>query len=287
MKFLVIGGSGFLGSHIADELTNCGYEVTILDVQYSKWLNSKQKMIIGDLLDLDFLNQIVSGFDYVYHFAALSDLNVAKSRPIESAKINILGTINVLEACKNNNIKRLFYASSIYVNSRDGSFYRCSKIAAESYIEEYFNQYALNYTILRYGSLYGPRSDNHNGLWRIISRALQTKIISFEGSSESLREYIHVIDAAIASVSVLDNEFVNKQLVLTGQEPMKLKDLLHMIAEILGEEYVVKFGEEYNGHYIRTPYSFKKDFAKKYIPPMHIDLGQGILELIKEIEKKV
>ena len=63
MKFLVIGGSGFLGSHIADELTNCGYEVTILDVQYSKWLNSKQKMIIGDLLDLDFLNQIVSGFE--------------------------------------------------------------------------------------------------------------------------------------------------------------------------------------------------------------------------------
>jgi UDP-glucose 4-epimerase len=286
MKFLVIGGSGFLGSHIADELTNCGYEVTILDKQYSKWINSKQQMVVGNLLDLDFLNRLISGFDYVYHFAALSDLNDARCRPLESATINILGTINVLEACKNNKIKRLFYASSIYVNSRDGGFYRCSKIAAESYIEEYYNEYGLNYTILRYGSLYGSRSDNHNGLWRIISRALQTKIISFEGSSESLREYIHVTDAAIASVSALDQQFENKQLVLTGQEPMKLNDLLHMIAEILGDGYTVEFGEKYSGHYIRTPYSYKKDFAKKYIPPTHIDLGQGILELIKEIENQ-
>jgi hypothetical protein len=83
----------------------------------------------------------------------------------------------------------------IYVYSRDGGFYQCSKQSAEHYVEEYQRRYGLDYTILRYGSLYGPRSDHRNGLWRIVKSALDAGGVSYQGSSEEIRDYIHVEDA--------------------------------------------------------------------------------------------
>ena len=77
--------------------------------------------------------------------------------------------------------------------------------------------YGLDYTVLRYGTLYGPRSDHHNGLWRIVKHALETGKLSYGGSPEAMREYIHVEDAARASVAALGEEFRNQHVVLTGQ----------------------------------------------------------------------
>ena len=109
----------------------------------------------------------------------------------------------------------------MYVYSRDGGFYRCSKQAAEQYVEEYKRTYDLDYTILRYGSLYGPRADQSNGLYRIVKNAVESGVVRYQGSSEALREYIHVDDASLASVTALNDEFCNKSVVLTGQEPMR------------------------------------------------------------------
>ena len=97
----------------------------------------KQNIVIGDLSDIKKINKVVKNSDYVFHFAGFSDLNLALNKPRETAEQNILGTINILEACKKFNIKRIIHASSIYVNSTQGGFYRSSKRAAEDYIEEY------------------------------------------------------------------------------------------------------------------------------------------------------
>ena len=148
-KVLVLGGSGFLGSHVADHLTNLNYEVSIYDQIESKWLKSSQTMIIGNLLDYKNLNKILSGFDYVYNFAAKADLNDTLRKPIETIETNILGNMNVLKACHENKIKRFIYGSTVYVNSSAGGFYRCSKQAAENYIEEFYKQFGLEFTILR------------------------------------------------------------------------------------------------------------------------------------------
>ncbi len=285
-RVAVIGGSGFLGSHVADALSEAGYHVLILDRYESLWRKSDQEMIIGNIMDLDLLNSVISGCHAVYNFAAIADLDEAITKPVETVEINILGNVNILEACRKYNVERYIYASTVYVNSREGGFYRCSKRAAEQYVEQYQVSYGLNYTILRYGSLYGPRSDNHNGLWRVVKNALETGKVSYNGSAEAMREYIHVADAAKASVVALGEDFCNKHVVLTGQEPMRVMDLLKMLAEILGIPQQVEFiNSEHPGHYIRTPYAYQPKLGRKYVPPLHVDLGQGLLDLIMDIQK--
>jgi UDP-glucose 4-epimerase len=277
----VIGGAGFLGSHVADALTAAGYHVRIYDRKASEWLHDGQEMIIGNLMDVESLEAAVQGSDIVYNFAALADLSQALEKPIETVQINVLGNAHVLEACRLHGVQRFVYASTVYVYSREGGFYRCSKQAAEHYVEEYQRVFGLDFTILRYGSLYGPRSDSSNGLYRIVKNALENGIVSYQGSPNTMREYIHVEDAARASVTALGEEFSNQSVVLTGQEPMRVLDMLEMLTEILGLSRAIEFVPgEHLGHYVRTPYAYQPKLGRKYMPPMHVDLGQGLLELI-------
>ena len=111
--------------------------------------------------------------------------------------------------------------------------------------------------------------------------------LKYEGNIESVREYIHVEDAARASVIALGDEFRNEHVVLTGHEPLKVIDMLKMLAEIMGIDKEVQFENlPYPGHYIRTPYSYQTKLGRKFIPPMHIDLGQGLLQLIQIIKNQ-
>jgi len=287
-KAVVVGGSGFIGSHVADHLSDAGYQVTIYDKIQSQWLRNDQEIVIGDIQDSEKLNQTIVGAEVVYNFAALADLNQALEQPLKTVNINILGNLNVMEACHAHGVKRFIYASTVYVHSREGGFYRCSKQASETYVEEYQKIYGLDYTILRYGSLYGPRADATNGLYRLVKSALKSGIVGYEGDVEAMREYIHVEDAARASVDALGDKFINESVVLTGQEPMRVIDMLKILAEILGySPDSVKFIEnKYAGHYVRTPYAYQPKLGRKYIPPMHVDLGQGLLQVINEINQQ-
>jgi UDP-glucose 4-epimerase len=286
-KACVIGGAGFLGSHVADRLTEAGYSVCVFDRRESQWLQPGQSMLVGDLQDMDALTKAIAGAEVVYNFAAIADLNDALDKPAMTVKVNVLGTVNVLEACRANGVKRFVYASTVYVYSREGGFYRCSKQAAEHYVEEYQRAFGLDFTILRYGSLYGPRSDETNGLYRVVRDALARGKISYMGNPESIREYIHVEDAARASIVALGDEFRNESVVLTGSQPMRVLDMLKMLAEIMGLPDVVDFRDEnYAGHYVRTPYAYQPKLGRKYAPPLHVDLGQGLLQLIDEVRKQ-
>jgi UDP-glucose 4-epimerase len=101
-----------------------------------------------------------------------------------------------------------------------------------------------------------------------------------------MREYVHVEDVAAASVSILGESFKNQSIILTGQEPMRVYDLLQMLSEIMGITDNIEFVDiEYEGHYIRTPYSYQPKLGRKFIPPLHVDLGQGLLQLIGEVQQ--
>ena len=241
MKILVTGGSGFLGSHVADHLSKAGHKVTIYDKKKSSWLRGDQTMIIGDMLDAKKLKKAISKSEIVYHFAALADINEAIQKPIDTASINILGTVLALQFSSKYKIKRFVHASSIYVNSKEGGFYRCSKKAAEDYVEEYNNLHGVNFTILRFGSLYGERSNNTNGVHSIVNRAIKNHELIYSGSKKTLREYINVKDAAKASVNILKNKYKNKHIILTGKEKIRVYDLLKMLGEILKISKNVKF----------------------------------------------
>lgn len=284
LQVTVVGGSGFLGSHVADQLSATGHRVKIFDRVASPWRRDDQEMIVGDILDAEALLETVAGAEAVFNFAALADLNEALENPVDTVRTNVLGNVLLLEACRIAKVRRYMYASTLYVFSRDGGFYRCSKQAAEHYVEEYQRTFGLDYTILRYGSLYGPRADERNGLFRIVKRALESGVIRYEGSAEAMREYIHVEDAARTSVLALGDDFRNESVVLTGQEPMRVLDLMKMLAEILGIPDAVEFVDgDYPGHYVRTPYAYVPKPGRKYLPPLHVDLGQGLLQLIEEI----
>ncbi len=289
MKITVIGGSGFLGSHVADQLSISGHHVRIFDMKISPWLRPDQEMIVGDLMNLEDIDKAIQDSDVVYHFAALADLNDAITKPIETVKINVLGTVQVLELCRKYEIKRFIYASTVYVYSREGGFYRCSKQASEHYIEEYNKAYGLDYTILRYGSLFGPRSDDSNGLFRIVRDAIKSGNLQISKvSPEAIREYIHVEDAAKASVVALSDDFKNESIVLTGHEPMSVEDFMKMLAEIMGFSTQVQFlDSQKSGHYIRTPYAYQPKLGRKYTPPLHVDLGQGLIQLINEVSQSL
>ena len=286
---LVTGGAGFLGSHISEELSNRGYLVTILDQRSSPWLRDDQRMIVGDILSTDDVDRAIQGVEYVFHLAGFSDLNAARTEPKATARLNIEGTINLLEASRRSGVVRFLFASTVYVYSRAGSFYRCSKQACEAYIEEFQRSFGLDYTILRYGSLYGPRSDERNGVYRLLQQAAQGEAISHHGTPDDTREYIHVEDAARLSVNSLNDEFTNQHLVLTGQYPMRIRDLFTMFSEVLGREVEVNYEsspqDESNGHYTVTPYSFHPRVGRKLTSSLSVDMGQGILQILEEIHR--
>ena len=288
MNITVFGGAGFLGSHVCDKLSEAGRAVRIFVMRPSAWLRPDQTMIVGDILDEAAVDAAVAGSDAVYNFAGIADIGEAGARPLDTAKFNILGNIVALEAARKAKVKRFVFASSLYVYSQDGGFYRCSKQACEIFIENYQRAFGLDYTILRYGSLYGPRSDSRNAIYRFVREALENRRIAYYGRPTALREYIHVYDAAIASEDILAPEFANQNIVLSGQQPMRVKDLLKMIAEMLGGRIEFDFlGDEHHGHYEITPYSFSPKIGKKMIPRLSVDLGQGILSVMEDVHREL
>lgn len=288
MKILVTGGSGFLGSHIADVLSDAAHEVTIFDIRKSPYLRQDQKMIVGDILDQEALDKSVKNQDVIYHFAGIADIDECATRPVDTAKYNILGTVQLLEACRRAGIKRFVFASSAYVYSDSGSFYAASKQASESFIENFSKLYDLKYTCLRYGSLYGQRADNRNSIYRLIKQAIRNGKIVYRGTGEEVREFIHVQDAAQISVAILQPEFENQYIILTGAEKMRYIDLLEMIREMLGNKIEIEIlPSERKAHYKITPYNFSPKLGRKMVNNPHIDMGQGLLQCMAEIYEKV
>ena len=284
MNILVTGGAGFLGSHICEALSNAGHNVTVFDRIPSPYLLPNQTMQIGNLLNQEALDRAVNGQDIVYHFAGIADIDICANHPIDVVNVNIGGTVRLLEACRKANVKRFIFASSAYVFSDSGLFYRTSKQACEAFIEDYAPCYGLAYTILRYGSLYGPRADSHNSIHRILTEAVETGHITYYGDGQERREYIHVRDAAESSVHILSPEFENQHIMLTGIECFYYSELLEMIKEIMkGDVELTVLPRKRSAHYKMTPYSFTPRPGRKLVNNPYVDFGQGILECLQEI----
>ena len=137
--------------------------------------------------------------------------------------------------------------------------------------------------------MYGPRSNEDNSIYYFIKQALNNKKINYEGKADSIREYIHVRDAAKVCLDILDDEYINQHFVITGAQPKKVKNTIKMIAEILNmNEIDVDFEMGENSyHYEFTPYSYNPSVGKKFTLPVHIDFGQGILQLIEQIKNEI
>lgn len=287
-KVVVFGGSGFLGSHVADALSEQGFEVVIYDLKRSPYLKKRQIMVEADVLDEIKVNKVLKDVDYAYNFSGISDIDRCSKEIIAAVRSNMLGHAIILNGCARYKIKRIIYASSIYVYGRHGSFYRVTKQSCEQLTEQYYEQHRIPYTILRYGSLYGPRAQKWNGVYKYIYQAVKENKINYDGSGDEKREYIHVLDAARLSTDVLrDNGYKNKCVVITGQYTLSSRDLLTMISEMLSNKVKINFTQKPSPHHYNiTPYAYSPTIGIKLTANPSIDMGEGIFRQIEEMSKR-
>lgn len=289
MKIAVFGGAGFLGSYLIEELTRRKHEVFCCDIQEPRF-SSDAQYIPSNIMDKEKVEQTFEKyqFDVVFNLAGFANLDKAIQAPYETIQLNVTGNLNILEAARKFEVKRYVYASSAYAMSDKGTFYGISKLSSEKIIKEYGAKFDLPYTILRYGSIYSERDFDNNYIFNLIRRAVNEEKIIHPGDGEEIREYIHARDAAKLSADIIeDDSFLNEYLTLTGVERMKRSELFQMINEILGGKITVELKNSgYHNHYKYTPYSFSPEESKKLVPNPYIDMGQGILNCIKEVHKK-
>lgn len=286
----VFGGSGFLGTYIVNELIACGYKVLVFDKKNSDFIPNEVYHEL-DILDRAAVEHVFTknSIDYVYNLAGFANLDKAIDFPIEAFNLNVIGNLHIIEAAKNAKVKRFVFASSAYAMSDKGSFYGISKLSSEKVVEEYKKRYNLNYTILRFGSVYSERDFENNYIYNLIHKAIKSGKINHSGDGNEIREYIHAADAAKLSVQILEKtEFEGKHLMLTGVERLKRVELFQMINEILGNKISVELANDgYKNHYRYTPYSFIPQESQRLTPNPYIDMGQGILNCIKEVHANI
>lgn len=289
-RILIFGGSGFIGLALANRLVGLGYKnVTLADLKPPQ--STEKESIPYIWCDLMIEESIIEVYKkvrpkVVFNLAGLAELDKAIEFPKKTMQLNVIGNITLLEASIEYGIELFVYASSAYAMNEKGSFYGISKLTSEKVIEEYYNKYNLNYSILRYGSIYAASDFDNNYLFQLVKTALETKKIIHNGDGEELREYIHVKDVAELTVKVMEDKGLwNSAWMLTGNERMKRNELFEMIREIIGnEELEIHYsGEGDNNHYKLTPYTFQGTSARKIIANPHYDMGQGILECVQKV----
>lgn len=287
MRVGITGGAGFLGSHVSDALLLAGHDPVVMDLP-GAFVPDDRMFVEVDVTRQEGLVEALTGCDAVFHCAAVADLGEARQDPRRALEVNVMGTLNVLEAAASSGARRFMHASSVYALSSSGSIYRTSKQASERLVQDLSVQLGLESTILRFGSLYGPRSDAHNAIRRMVHQAIRENRIDFWGDGSEVREYIHVRDAASLAVVALDAQYVDQALHITGQERITTLQLMETINEMLGGVVEITLRDEpFEGRYRLTPYSLETVQGMRMVSTTYVDLGLGLLESLREAQEQL
>ena len=264
---MVTGGCGFIGSHIVDKLLSEGYDVAVVDnLSTGNQENIKGKNVSFyqcDILSDDFF-KVVADFhpDYIIHEAAQVSVSHSMSHLTYDTQVNILGSVNVIESAKQNNVKKIIFASSaavygepeylpIDLNHRTGpmSPYGLSKLTVEQYLKLAKDIYGIEYTILRYANVYGPRQDanGEGGVVAIFSDKIVANVVpTIFGDGEQTRDFIFVKDVAAANVKALENG--NSMILnVSSGEKISVNELFAAMNKIGQKDIQAKYVEVREG----------------------------------------
>lgn len=285
-KILIIGGSGFIGSHVSDEFTKKKFDITILDKKKTDYIFKQQKFINTNITNEAKLKNIIKSFDIIYYFADIADIGESKTKYMETINQNIISLSNLLSICAKSKLKKFIYASSVYVYSESGSFYRATKQCAEILIKEFSKFGNFEYKFLRYGSVYGERSQPWNGIYKFINEIKNSGKVTYQGTGNEIRHYIHVKDAAKLTVKAHQLNIDENAISILGDKPITVDQLFDLIFEICGKKKKVKYLNKINSddHYGYSPYRFIPEDSIKINSNQSIDLGEGILRLLNSNE---
>jgi len=252
MKALVTGGSGFIGSHVADQLGRYGVQVRVFDMVQPKFADDVE-FHRGSLLDQEALLMAMNGIDVIFHLAAVADVSDVYRDPKRSEEINVRGTINVLEAARWTSVKRVVFASTTWVYSDTSEekvnedtplqapshLYTATKIAAEYYCKAYSCLYGLETSIVRYGIPYGPRARPAGVIPIFVRKALNGESLTIAGDGLQFRKFVYVEDLARGTVLAMKPIAINRIYNLDGKEVVTVLDIANIVQELVGHNEIV------------------------------------------------
>ena len=278
MRCVVTGGAGFIGSHVVDSLKQAGHEVVVLDHGVRPHRSDVEFQDV-DILDLPSLLTATTGCDFIFHLAAVSNVNVAFQNPLQCVAVNIQGTANVLEAARQNKAKRVVFASTVwvYTGAHDnnvhehspffmpgaGHVYTSSKIAGELLCHDYSQLYQVPVTILRYGIPYGPRMRETLVIPIFLKKALAGEPLTIAGDGSQYRNFIYVEDLARAHLLVMDDKAINQTYNLEGMRKVMVREVAETINRLLGGGVKIEYTPARLGDYSGKEVSAEK--AKREI----------------------
>ena len=278
MNILVTGGSGFIGSQVVDKLIEAGHRVRVLDIK-EPCHREDVEFWKGDITSRKDIKRSLIDVDIVYHIAAFSDINLVKANPLSTIKYNIMGTAYLLEECRKQGISRFILASSIYVPGRRGHLYTTAKLASERLCQDYYTLYSLPYTILRYGTAYGPGSRMDDAVSVFVTRALRGENLLIYGSGEQKRNFIYVEDLAWGNVAALKPAAENQTYILAAERAVSIRELAETVRSIFGQRIGIEYHpareDDYQGGMV-SPSKAKRELGWE----PKVDFEEGIRRYI-------
>ena len=279
-KIVITGGAGFIGSHIAESCVKDGHEVVIidnLDDYYSLELKKKNidcalkrgkaRFVQGDITDLDSLRKVIDkDVDYVFHEAAQAGVRISVDNPFKPNNINVLGTLNVLQASLEADVERVINASSSSVYGKveylpfdekhptqPVSPYGVSKLAAEHYCRVFYEVYGLPTVSLRYFTVYGPRMRPDLAISIFTGKMLNNEPITIFGDGEQTRDFTYIEDIIKVNMKLLDTIKADGKVMNIGSgNRISVNELVEYLKEIIGSSSEVNYAEVQKGDAAHT-----------------------------------
>lgn len=307
MKIAVTGGAGFIGSNIVDEFIRLGHNVVVIDdlsTGRKDFINKKAKFYQVDITNKERIKKIFAEEkpDILNHHAAQISVRISVKNPLLDANINIIGLLNLLEACKLNGTKKVIFASSggaiygdaqkiptpeDYEPKKPLSAYGVSKYSSEIYLQYYYLTFGIAFIALRYSNVFGPRQNPHGeaGVVAIFAKKLlngEKPLIN--GDGKQTRDYIYVGDIVLSNVKALSSDFIGAVNVATSKETNVI-DLLAMLKKITQKKIKEQFGPAKKGEQIRSCLDIKKaEKTLKFTP--QVSLMEGLQKTVDYFQER-
>jgi UDP-glucose 4-epimerase len=252
MYVIVTGGSGFIGSHVVDELLSRGHQVGVLDMAKPRWEPVRSgacQFIAADLTDLASVSQAVVGADAICHLAGVGDVYLAAREPYTAALLNGAGTAHVAEAAVRNGVRKVVYASTWEVYGEpqyqpiDEAHpcnpdhpYNITKYMGERLLLSYEHLKQLPVVALRLGTAFGARMRPNSVFSLFINKALAGETITIQGTGEQSRQFTHARDIARAFAMAAESDVHGEVINTVAAQPISIRQLAEMVQRRLPTE---------------------------------------------------